>query len=126
MSQPISSLMQREVHTVGMDDTVADMEALFSAKHLSWAPVMDPDGTAIGVVSSADLLKFRAQGRDPGSVAAWQLCSYRPIAVDTDMPVHDVARLMVDQHVHHVVVTDGRGVAGVVSSLDFVRAFLRA
>jgi predicted transcriptional regulator len=126
MNQPISSLMQRAVHTVGMDDTVAEVETLFAAHDLSWAPVMDSDRTAIGVISSADLLKFHAQGRNPQAVAAWQLCSYKPIAVGIDVPVHEVARLMVDQHVHHVVVTEGAAVAGVVSSLDFVRTFMRA
>ena len=35
-----------------------------------------------------------------------------------------VARLMVEQMVHHVVVTNREGIAGVVSSLDFVRTFI--
>lgn len=125
MSQPISTLMQREVHAVGMDDTIAATQALFTEKRLSWAPVLDPDGAAIGVVSSTDLLKFHVQGRDPGAVPTWQLCSYRPLAVDLHTPVQDVARQMVDQHVHHVVVTDGPRLAGIVSSLDFVREFAR-
>jgi signal-transduction protein with cAMP-binding, CBS, and nucleotidyltransferase domain len=32
---------------------------------------------------------------------------------------------MVDRHVHHVVVTEGSTPVGVVSSLDFVRTFVR-
>ena len=87
--------------------------------------MIDADRTAIGVVSGADLLKFHAQGRDPLAVPAWQLCSYKPISVGIDTPVHEVARLMVDRHVHHVVVTEGSSVVGVVSSLDFVRTFVR-
>ena len=70
-------------------------------------------------------MKFHALGRDPLAVPAWQLCSYRPISVGIDAPVHEVARLMVDRHVHHVVVTEGSSLAGVVSSLDFVRTFVR-
>jgi len=125
MTQTISALMQRAVCTVGMDESAAEIEKLLVARKLSWAPVMDADGTAIGVVSAADLLKFHAEGRDPLAVPAWQLCSYRPISVGIDTPVHEVARLMVDRHVHHVVVTEGSSVVGVVSSLDFVRTFVR-
>jgi hypothetical protein len=33
---------------------------------------------------------------------------------------------MVERGIHHVVVTDSQGIAGVVSSLDFVRTFLPA
>jgi len=36
-----------------------------------------------------------------------------------------VARLMIKNKVHHVVVTDSEDIAGVVSSLDFVRTFVR-
>ena len=56
---------------------------------------------------------------------AWQRCSYKPITVGADTPISDVARMMIDSKIHHVVVTDTQGIAGVVSSLDFVRAFLR-
>ena len=125
MTQTISSLMQRVVCTVGMDDSVAEIEKLFAERKLSWAPVMDADRNAIGVVSAVDLLKVHAQGRDPLAVPAWQLCSYKPIGVGIDTPVHEVARLMVDRHVHHVVVTEDSTVVGVVSSLDFVRTFVR-
>jgi len=125
MSQSISSLMQREVCTVGMDDSVAEIEKLFATRKLSWAPVIDADRTAIGVVSAADLLQFHALGRDPLAVPAWQLCHYKPITVGVDTTVSEVARLMVDRHVHHVVVTERDGIAGVVSSLDFVRTFVR-
>ena len=125
MSQSISSLMQRGVCTVGMDDSVAEIEELFATHKLSWAPVMDSDRNAIGVVSAADLLKFHALGRDPQAAPAWQLCSYKPITVGIDTPLHEVARLMVDRHIHHVVVVAGSSVAGVVSSLDFVKTFVR-
>jgi CBS domain-containing protein len=36
----------------------------------------------------------------------------------------DVARLMIDTNIHHVVVTEGEELKGVVSSMDFVRTFL--
>ena len=39
MSQAISSLMQREVYSVGPDDTMQAVEALMVARALSWVPV---------------------------------------------------------------------------------------
>ena len=52
------------------------------------------------------------------------MCSYKPIIVDIETPTALVAALMVERGIHHVVVTDRHGIAGVVSSLDFVRTFL--
>ena len=125
MSEPISSFMERQVWTVDMDDTVAEVESLFARKGLSWAPVLESSRTIVGAISASDLLQFHALGQDPTAVRAWQRCSYKPISVSPDTPVREVARMMIESMVHHVVVTDSEGIAGVVSSLDFVRTFLR-
>jgi CBS domain-containing protein len=125
MNQPISSLMQRPVTSVGMDDTVAQVEALLSELHLTWVPVLEPTKRdAAGVISATDLIAFHAQGRDAGATRAWQMCSYKPVVVDAETPIAVVAALMVERGIHHVVVTDRHGIAGVVSSLDFVRTFI--
>ena len=124
MSLPISSFMERQVWTVDMDDTVAEVESLFARQSLSWAPVLESKRTIVGVISVSDLLLFHAQGQDPTAVRAWQQCSYKPITVSPDTPVSEVARLMIESKIHHVVVTNSEGIAGVVSSLDFVRTFL--
>jgi len=52
------------------------------------------------------------------------MCSYKPVVVDAETPIAVVAALMVERGIHHVVVTDRHGIAGVVSSLDFVRTFI--
>jgi predicted transcriptional regulator len=121
MNESIAALMQRQVWAVSMDDTVAQVESLFTQKGLTWAPVLEAGSgsTVVGVVSASDFLRFHAQGRDAAVVPVWQLCSYKPISVDEATPVSEVARMMV----HHVVVTNREGIAGVVSSLDFVRSF---
>lgn len=125
MSQLISSLMQPTVLSVGMDDTVAQVEALLVSNHLSWIPVLEPSrGEAVGVISATDIVSFHAQARDAAATRAWQMCTYKPIVVDIETPIALVAALMVERGVHHVVVTGRDEIAGVVSSLDFVRTFL--
>jgi CBS domain-containing protein len=125
MSPPISSLMERQVIAIEMDDTVADIQNLFTRKGLTWAPVLDEQRNVVGVVSASDLLHFHGEWQDPNAARAWQLCTYKPIMVPQDTPATEVARMMVERKVHHVVVTDAQGIAGVVSSLDFVRAFVQ-
>ena len=125
MNAPVSSLMQRKVWSIDIDASIAEVERLFTERRLSWAPVLESKFTAIGVISAADLMQFNAQGRDPTSVRAWQLCTYKPISVAPDTPTSEVARLMVEHDIHHVIVSDSSGMVGVVSSMDFVRTFAR-
>ncbi len=125
MSQPISSFMERKVRTVDMDDTIAKIDSLFALEGLSWVPVLESKRTIVGAISASDLLQFHALGQDPNAVRAWQRCTYKPITVSPDMPVSEVARLMIERKIHHVVVIDSAGIVGVVSSFDFVRTFVR-
>jgi CBS domain-containing protein len=126
MNEPVSTLMTRRVCAVGMDDTVSQVEELLASERLTWVPVLEGGRLPIGVISAADILQFHAQRGDALAVPAWRLCTYKPILVDQATPLPEVARTMVEQGIHHVVVTNRDVVVGVVSSMDFVRRFADA
>jgi CBS domain-containing protein len=122
--EPISKLMQVHTWTIGADDLVETIEAFLGRHGLSWAPVLGDTGELIGVISVADLVRFHHDKRDAAHTAAWQLCTFRPITVGPATPIRDVARLMVERRIHHVVVSEDGALKGVVSSLDFVKTFV--
>ena len=123
MKRTVSTMMSRDICVVDMDDTIASVEKRLAERHLTWAPVMEDRGGILGVISAADLLRFHAEGCDTEAVRAWQMCTYKPIAVGANADLGETARLMLDRSIHHVVVTEGGVVIGVLSSLDFVREF---
>ena len=120
---PISLLMQRATKTISPDATVQEGETFLSGERLSWAPVLGDRGEVIGVISDADLVRFHAQQGDP-AMPAWRECTYRPISVPAATPVGEVARLMVERRIHHVVVTEGHTIVGVASSLDLIKGLI--
>jgi CBS domain-containing protein len=122
-NDPISTLMQRRTVTISADQTVQAAEAYLTEQDLSWAPVTGDRGELVGVISDADLRRFNAGGGDP-STPVWRQCTYRPITVGPETTVAAVAKLMVERHIHHVVVTVNGGIGGVVSSLDMVKLLL--
>lgn len=126
LARPIEDLMQRNVITVQLDDTLADAQQELIRHGLSWAPVVDGRGAALGVLSESDLLLFESAGHDPKTTRAWQVCTYRPVTVSPDTPTAIVARLMVERHIHHVVVDRDGEIVGVASSMDFLRAMSAA
>jgi CBS domain-containing protein len=125
MSATIASIMQTHVQTVDLDDTIAQVEAFLVTEHRRWVPVSNGEGTVIGVISTSDLLQFHNQQRDAQAIRAWQLCTYKPVVVAPETGLAEVAAQMVEHHIHHVVVTEGTQVRGVVSALDFVARFAR-
>jgi CBS domain-containing protein len=117
--------MTKTVVSVRPDDTVRSVGEVLRESALSFVPVMDNRSAAVvGVLGAADLMQFQASKRDPEAVHAWEICTYKPVQVTLDTPVREVAALMLARGIHHVVVMDGQQLAGVVSSLDFVRKCL--
>lgn len=78
-------------------------------------PILDEDHKPVGVVSLRDL-----QGSDT------DVQGTRPArVVEGSVSVEEGARMLAEAGVHHLVVVDAKGVAiGMVSSVDFVRAFV--
>lgn len=124
MDTPISYMMTRSVWAADSEDTVERVEELLNAHRLSAVPVVESKGVIFGIISASDLIHFHAARKNPKAVRAWEICTYKPIEVDPTATVGEVARLMVKNKIHHVVVLENRSVVGFVSSLDFVAHYV--
>jgi len=122
---PVSALMSSDVVTARADDTVAAVAELLRTSGLSCVPVVEAHGGLLGIITDAELLQLKSARRDPASVRAWEICSYKPDQVDPATPATEVARLMLERRIHHVIVTQDNDIKGVVSSLDFVKQFVQ-
>jgi CBS domain-containing protein len=65
--------------------------------------------------------------QNPKAVRAWEVCTctHKPVEVAADASIQEVGRLMIERGIHHVLVTRDGELLGIISSLDFVEAFLR-
>ena len=125
MDESISAMMEKSATTVDMDDKVEKVEAVLRTHNVSAVPVIDgTTGMTIGIISTRDLLRFHADKKDPATLRAWEICSYKPIEVSPSASVSEVARLMVAHGIHHVVVTENCQIKGIESSLDLVKRFI--
>jgi CBS domain-containing protein len=132
--------------------TIPEPMSLRAAAHrlalagVTGAPVVDAEGRCVGVLSSMDLVRFLDQGlqaaRHPrGNVhcycSDWQVADldllpedavsrYMTSDVVTALPhagIGELARTMLDAHIHRVIIVDGLGrPIGVISSMDVLAA----
>ena len=121
----VGDFMTRTVFTVRRDATIAEAAAGLSAHSVDGAPVCDPHGRIVGMVSKGDLaegcysdrLKHRACVSD---VMSLDVMKARP----TD-DLETVSRQLVFEGAHRVVVVDDNdAIVGIITPLDLLRAMV--
>ena len=127
---PHEPLLVRDVMTQAIVflKTTHSLDEAWEAFHqhsVNGAPVLSPGGRLVGMVTTTDLA-------DPRRRNTFDACSVGDVmtkviyAVREDDPVELAARLMIDESIHRAVVVNADGsIAGIVSPLDILRAFLQ-
>ncbi len=147
-----ADLMSHEVITIPQEMSLPAATRVLTQAHVGGAPVVDSEGRCVGVFSTADLarrtqLEKRAAQRAPaipGCVCSdWEVVEHDwdtlpaeavswymtpdPVLVPPETRIGELARMMVDAHIHRLIVagTD-RHPTGIVSSTDVLAALARA
>jgi CBS-domain-containing membrane protein len=114
--------MTTHVVAVRSDASYREMVAALRAHRVSGLPVVDAEGTVVGVISETDLLTKRATA---GPTAA-DLMTSPAVTASPDELVSSVARLMSRRKLRRVPVVDRRGhLVGIVTRSDVLSVFSR-
>lgn len=139
-------VMSKKVIAVERWLILPELAKIFEEKCISGAPVVDELGAILGVVSQTDLVRAR---RDSGEGAPLyhrelddsarsfgfhleeldktrveQIMTPGAIALDEETPVEKVAKVMIESRIHRVLITKGGKLAGIVTSMDLLRALI--
>ena len=145
----VKDLMSPDVMTVADDMTTDALAQFLIEREISGAPVVDSQGHLIGVVSMTDIGRNIAEPSDVE--LSRRSGFYRDIDADLTLEdlgqrhvedravtvrdvmtpvIHQVsvtasvaeaARLMVDHHIHRLVVTQDKEPVGIITSLDLLK-----
>jgi len=111
MDAKVADVMTRESFTAQPRQSMVHVPGLMQRHKLHALPVLGPHGALLRIVS------FARPGRHAeGSHAASQFMIERVYTLPQGNDVHHAARVMRNRRIHHVVVTPGQKVAGVLSS----------
>lgn len=143
-----ADLMSVPIVTIPYDMLLRDAGRLLMQQAISGAPVVNGEGNCVGVLSTADFVAPSGrrnnsieQQTDISFVAPWGEiinlecscgCVVRdymtagPVAVSPEAPIGQIAQIMVDAHIHRVLVAENNRPCGIVSSTDLVAAIAGA
>jgi CBS domain-containing protein len=140
----VSDVMTRQVHVASPATPFKVLVHLIEDNRVSAIPIVNEQGTPVGVVSEADLLfkerrqalmdengllrprKHRRELGKAHGVVASEIMTSPPLTVAVNTSLIHAARLMQERNVRRLIVVDERGkIAGVVSRSDLLQVFLR-
>jgi CBS-domain-containing membrane protein len=139
-----ADLMSRDVVVIPQQMSLRSAANLLSRAQITAAPVIDSYGCCIGVISATDFMHRAHEDirrRKPQSeecvCSDWQVVEVEhlptdevgvymtpdPVTVRPGMGIRELARAMIDAHIHRVIVVDEeQRPVGVVSSTDVLAA----
>lgn len=143
--QTAADVMSRNVISVPHIMLLRDAAHLLAREQISGAPVVDDAGRCVGILSATDFVRWAEKAPEPAPpstqaasfCADWQVVdpellpkdevrlymSGDLVSADPDTPIAELARRMLDAHIHRIVVLDERRrPVGVVSSTDILAA----
>lgn len=148
---PVSEVMTTDVLTFGPDDNVGDAMRTLVERGIDGAPVVDADGTVVGMLSTGDLIVQESRLHFPTVIsvlgATLELPSAQrhfdedlrralgstvadvmhrdPVTVGSDDTVEEAATLLHDHDVSRLPVVGDGGLVGIVARVDILRAIIQ-
>jgi CBS domain-containing protein len=123
----VGNLMSVDPIVIDAESPITEAELLLKSYRISGLPVVQ-DGILVGVISQTDLLNARSSeliGANWDRVRVRHLMSRPAVTVHLNTGVERAARLMLEQHIHRLVVVDEEEEPiGVVTSTDLLRTLL--
>jgi CBS domain-containing protein len=116
MAVKIADLMSKNVITAQPHHTVEHVRAMMNKNRILAVPIVGPEGEAVGIVTSSDLMNGHKDGSPVNKVMTenvYKLPAYNNVDV--------AARVMRKNKIHHVVVTHEQEVVGIISSFDLLK-----
>jgi len=149
LSLTADDLLSRAVVTLPQTMSLHAAAQVLQRERISGAPVVDAAGRCIGVLSASDFLRWAEKGGQADAihspvqtcVSDWQVIDLEMVPKDEirrhmsadvvtaspGTPITQLARNMIDAHIHRIIVVDEeRRPVGIVSSTDILAAVAAA
>ena len=117
----LRSLMTTDIVSVDESATLREVATLMRDKDIGDV-IVRRDDQICGIVTDRDLVvRAVAEGNDPTTAKAGDVCTESVVTLPADESVDDAARKMAEAAIRRLPVVDGQDVVGIVSLGDLAR-----
>ena len=127
----IDAISTKPVITLKSTQTVLDASKLMRENGIRHLPVMDGQGTLVGVITDRDIKRVSASEATSldihellyllDKLPVTKVMSQNPVTVTPSTPVSEAAKLMVERKIGCLPVLGNGKLAGIVTQIDLLR-----
>jgi len=122
----VGQLMQDAVTRCTPRTDASTIAHLMTHRNFGSLPVVDEEGTLVGIVSEYDLLQAMIEGRDLRKILATEIMSSKPVTVTEDQTLAQVADLFQDRYLARVPVVRNKKLVGILARRDLLFGYTKA
>ena len=122
----VGQLMQDAVTSCTPRTDVSTIASLMTRRNFGSLPVVEQDGTLVGIVTDYDLLHAMIEGRDLRNISAMGIMSTVPVTVTEDQTLAQVAELFQDRSLTRVPVVRNKKLVGILARRDLLFGYMKA
>ncbi|MDE3052174.1 MAG: CBS domain-containing protein, partial [Nitrospirota bacterium] len=119
--RPLSVLMRTTMETIASERTVLEAAQIMAEKRIGSLLVLEA-GEMVGIVTETDMVRKGIASRLPASsTRVGSVMNFPLIQIDINRTVRDASRLMAEQRIRHLAVTEDNKIVGLLSVRDLVK-----
>ncbi len=138
-------IMTRDVITVTPSITIEEFARILMRNQISGAPVVDDNGSLIGIVTENDLItqnkrlhiptilrlfdafiplgtsRLEKEIKKITATTVGEICTKKVITVEPDTPLEEIATIMTEKKIHLIPVTEKGRIVGIIGKKDIIK-----
>ena len=144
-----ADIMTPKVITVTPATSVEELAKILTAFNLSGLPVVDDDGSIVGVVTESDLIdqnkkihiptvvtildsflylespdKMKKEMKKMAGCTVADICTREVVTVTPDCSLEEIATIMAEQHIHTLPVVSAGKLLGIIGKKDIIKTLI--
>jgi len=144
-----SDIMSSHVISVKKETSLKDLALLLYDHHINGVPVMDDDGSLIGVICESDLIRKNKKLHIPTVVTLFDAVIYlesskkfekeiervnatkvedlytkKVVSIEKETPIDEIATIMAEKKIYTIPVMEGDRLVGIVGKTDLIRTLV--
>ncbi|MDZ7698987.1 MAG: CBS domain-containing protein [Deltaproteobacteria bacterium] len=148
MTLNASDIMTTDIITVTTETPLKELAKLLYDHHINGVPVVDEEGSLLGIICESDLIRKDKKLHIPTVMALFDAVFYLerpgrlkeemerfsattvgdlytkdPVTVDERTPIEEIATLMTEKKIYTLPVMDGDRLVGIIGKADLLRTF---